>query len=182
MNRPAQTTNTLGRHIRDIILGGQDGLVNVLGVALGVAAASNSPRLVLAAGLAAAFAESFSMAAVAYTASEAERDYRRASRRAPQINQTNQVDGEPASPAQSALVVGVAAIIGSIIPLLPFVWLAISLAIPTAIVLSAIALFLLGAMKARVTIGSWQKSGLEIVVIGLLAALVGYLVGLVFKM
>jgi predicted membrane protein (TIGR00267 family) len=61
--------------LSDIILGGQDGLVNVLGVILGVAAASNDIRLVVAAGLAAAFAESISMGAVAYTSTLADRDH-----------------------------------------------------------------------------------------------------------
>jgi hypothetical protein len=69
----------------DVILGGQDGLVNVLGVILGVAAATQDARIVIAAGLAATFAESISMGAVAYTStlanddlylSEREREYR----------------------------------------------------------------------------------------------------------
>jgi VIT1/CCC1 family predicted Fe2+/Mn2+ transporter len=63
-----------GSRLSEVILGGQDGLVNVLGVLLGVAAASGSERLVLAAGLAATFAESISMAAVAYTSKRAEAD------------------------------------------------------------------------------------------------------------
>jgi VIT1/CCC1 family predicted Fe2+/Mn2+ transporter len=58
--------------VSEVILGAQDGLVNVLGVLLGVAAASASTRIVIAAGLATAFAESLSMAAVAYTSSMAE--------------------------------------------------------------------------------------------------------------
>lgn len=71
--------------LSDIILGGQDGLVNVLGVILGVAAATSDARIVIAAGLAATFAESISMGAVAYTStlanddlylSEREREYR----------------------------------------------------------------------------------------------------------
>ena len=69
----------------DVILGEQDGLVNVLGVILGVAAATQDARIVIAAGLAATFAESISMGAVAYTStlanddlylSEREREYR----------------------------------------------------------------------------------------------------------
>lgn len=71
--------------LSEVILGGQDGLVNVLGVILGVAAATSDARIVIAAGLAATFAESISMGAVAYTstlatddlyASEREREYR----------------------------------------------------------------------------------------------------------
>jgi len=61
--------------LSDIILGGQDGLVNVLGVILGVAAATHDPRIVLVAGLAATFAESVSMGAVAYTSTLADADF-----------------------------------------------------------------------------------------------------------
>lgn len=60
--------------LSDVILGGQDGLVNVLGVILGVAAATADSRIVIAAGLAATFAESISMGAVAYTSTLAEND------------------------------------------------------------------------------------------------------------
>src|SRR5512140_2929995 len=59
--------------LSEVILGGQDGLVNVLGVILGVAAATSDPRIVMAAGMAATFAESVSMGAVAYTSTQADR-------------------------------------------------------------------------------------------------------------
>ena len=62
-------------NLPEIILGGQDGLVNVLGVILGVAAATSDSKIVIVAGLAATFAESISMAAVAYTSKLAEADY-----------------------------------------------------------------------------------------------------------
>ncbi|MBI5122265.1 VIT1/CCC1 transporter family protein, partial [Candidatus Roizmanbacteria bacterium] len=62
-------------NLPEIILGGQDGLVNVLGVILGVAAATVSSKIIIVAGLAATFAESISMAAVAYTSKIAEADY-----------------------------------------------------------------------------------------------------------
>ncbi|TLZ64355.1 MAG: hypothetical protein E6K13_02775 [Methanobacteriota archaeon] len=65
--------------LADFILGSQDGLVNVLGVILGVAIASaktaNPIAIVLAGGLAATFAESISMGAVAYTSTIARRDH-----------------------------------------------------------------------------------------------------------
>ena len=59
----------------EIILGGQDGLVNVAGVILGLAAATDEVRIIIAGGLAATFAESISMAAVAYTSKLADKDY-----------------------------------------------------------------------------------------------------------
>ncbi len=67
--------NKVGSEMRDIILGGQDGLVNVLGVVLAIAAATIDTKTIIIAGLAATFAESISMAAVAYTSTKAERDY-----------------------------------------------------------------------------------------------------------
>jgi len=81
MAKPKKTTPVephsigMGRLFRNIILGGQDGVVNVLGIILGVATATNSTYIVLLAGLAATFAESISMAAVAYTSTKAEAEH-----------------------------------------------------------------------------------------------------------
>src|SRR3989338_5876837 len=75
----SERKNVQAESMANIILGGQDGLVNVLGIVLGVASATNDKFIVLIAGLVATFAESISMAAVAYTSVRAEQDhYRRA--------------------------------------------------------------------------------------------------------
>lgn len=50
-------------------------MVNVLGIVLGVSAASPDQKILIAASLAAAFAEAVSMAAVAYTSTLAQIDY-----------------------------------------------------------------------------------------------------------
>lgn len=59
--------------LSDFILGSQDGLVNVLGILLGLVAAGAPVHLIIVAGLAALAAESLAMAAVAYTSTEARR-------------------------------------------------------------------------------------------------------------
>jgi VIT1/CCC1 family predicted Fe2+/Mn2+ transporter len=69
-----------GRWLSDLVLGAQDGIVNTLGVILGVASATSDGRVILATGMAAAVAESISMAAVAYTSSVARGDMYRAER------------------------------------------------------------------------------------------------------
>ena len=62
--------------LRDVILGGQDGLVNIiLGIILGVIAGGGSNSVLLATGFAAAITESISLGAVGYTSSVSERDY-----------------------------------------------------------------------------------------------------------
>jgi predicted membrane protein (TIGR00267 family) len=58
-----------------VILGGQDGLVNILGIILGVIAGGGSDTVLLVTGFAAAITESISMGAVGYTSSISERDY-----------------------------------------------------------------------------------------------------------
>jgi vacuolar iron transporter family protein len=67
--------------LRDVILGGQDGLVNILGIILGVIAGGGSTAVLLVTGIAAAITESISMGAVGYTSSISERDYYEAERR-----------------------------------------------------------------------------------------------------
>src|SRR5260370_27873281 len=75
LHEPDEQKGGIGRQLRDIILGGQDGLVNVLGLVLGVAAATAQLRIILAAALAATFSESIAMGGVVYTSALAERDY-----------------------------------------------------------------------------------------------------------
>lgn len=70
-----------GNRLSDIILGGQDGLVSILGLLLGLAAATKSTRIIVAGGLATIFAETLSMAAVAYTSRMADRDHYAAERK-----------------------------------------------------------------------------------------------------
>jgi len=214
--------------LSDIILGGQDGLVNVLGVILGVAAATGDPYVIMVAGLAATFAESVSMAAVAYTStladadyyeSEREREYRhiqevpnlekeeiRAIYRAKgfagdllerivntitsspdvwvAVMMSEELQLQPVdrrTALRSAIIVGIAAIIGSLIPLAPFIFAPVSVGIILSIVLSALVLFIVGVVKARMTVGHPGKSGLEMAAIGTISALVGYAVGALLK-
>ena len=61
--------------LSNFILGSQDGLVNVLGILLGLTAASSGIRLIFVAALAALVAESISMGAVAYTSTLARRKH-----------------------------------------------------------------------------------------------------------
>ena len=219
----------LSAALADIILGGQDGLVNTLGVILGVAAASNDPRIIIAGGLAATFAESISMGAVAYTSTLAEHDHyrselereRREIREMPAAEEqevrdvfkawgfegdllekavTQVIKDEEAlvdvmmrnelklAPIESsnawriALVVGFSAIVGSFIPLTPFLFLQhnLSLAVVISLIISALALFGVGAYKASITVGKPARSGLQMAVIGIVSALAGYAIGALF--
>jgi VIT1/CCC1 family predicted Fe2+/Mn2+ transporter len=75
---PVTTPPTLEAHARpgllsDFILGSEDGIVNVLGIILGLSAATRDVRLIIIATLAALAAESIAMGAVAFTSTRARR-------------------------------------------------------------------------------------------------------------
>lgn len=213
-----------GRWLSDVVLGAQDGLVNTLGVVLGVAAASQDARIVFAAGMAAGIAESLSMAAVGYTSSvargdlfrsEREREYRHVEKmpvvereEVRAIYVRKGFDGEllervveticankdvwvavmmaeeheltpidRRSSVRSAAVVGLSALGGSIVPVLPFGLLSIGASVVVALLLGTVLLFALGAYKASVTTGRHVRSGTELALIGMASAVAGYVIG-----
>ena len=92
----------------------------------------------------------------------------------------NLLKEEYENPKKSAFIVGLSAIIGSLIPLVPFFFLPVKISIIAALILSALALFIGGTIKAKLTKGNEFRSGLEMLIIGMLAALVGYLIGTLF--
>lgn len=77
--------------LRDVILGGQDGLVNMLGIALGVVAAGGSTHVLVVTGIAAAITESISMGAVAYTSFGSDRDFYLSER----AREQNEIESQP---------------------------------------------------------------------------------------
>jgi predicted membrane protein (TIGR00267 family) len=81
------------------------------------------------------------------------------------------------NPIKSAIVVFFAALIGSFIPLTAFFFMPINSAIILSLIISAIALFITGAIEAKFTLGNWFKKGLQLSVIGMTAALVGFIIG-----
>jgi predicted membrane protein (TIGR00267 family) len=84
------------------------------------------------------------------------------------------------APLKDALAMGVSFIIGAGLSVLPYVFVAPAYAIPVSIGLNLVLLFILGAVKSRVTRGNLWLSGLEVAGIGLLASLVGYFLGRLF--
>ncbi|MFH1095328.1 MAG: VIT1/CCC1 transporter family protein [Candidatus Micrarchaeota archaeon] len=219
-----QASSSVPGLFRQIVLGGQDGLVNVLGILLGVAAATSETRIVIISGIAAAFAESLSMAAVAYTSARAAQDHywamveqeKREIKEVPDVERkeveiiyykkgfrgaalktiTDQIcsdeklwletmmheelglyESEFVNPYSEAFVVGLASFVGSFLPLIPFLFLTVGPAMPVSVAFSLLVLALAGALKAKITTGSWWKSALEMALVGGAAALGGYLIG-----
>lgn len=87
--------------------------------------------------------------------------------------------GSDVKPLQGALILSGALFVAAMVPLLPYIFLPAGHAFVVSVVGSAIALFLLGSVKARFTHANAIRSGLEIVALAALAGVGGYLVGTV---
>lgn len=87
---------------------------------------------------------------------------------------------DPGSAIRSAFIVGFSAIVGSLIPLLPFFFFPIGESVILSILVTALTLFGAGVYKAKTMVGHPGKSGLEMAVIGTISALAGYLIGALF--
>lgn len=219
----------MGFNLPEIILGGQDGLVNVLGVILGIAAATYDTNIVIVAGLSATFAESISMAAVAYTSKLAQADYYQSEYEREKWEIDHVPEGEKeevraiykqygftgkilddivtqitadkslwlkimmeqelnlvfvqrSDALPAGVVVGTSALIGSFIPLLPFFFLPIQWGIGVSLIVASVTLFAVGFYKAKKTIGRrFFRSALEMMIIGMVSAGIGYIIGSFLK-
>ncbi len=212
--------------LSDFILGSQDGLVNVLGILLGLVISTHDVRIILIAAFAALAAESISMSAVAYTSTRARRElYKseverelREMREVPDLEReeirvilrkwefsgdelermVRDIEARPKmmldlmmafelslapvpenQPRKSAQVVLAATVVGSFIPLIPFLLFPSALVTDAvlAILFSAVTLFLVGWYEAQTTDGITWQSGLRMVLIGLGAGFGGFLIG-----
>jgi VIT1/CCC1 family predicted Fe2+/Mn2+ transporter len=154
--------------LREIVMGAQDNLTNVLAVVLGVSIGSGDASTVALAGLAAGLAEAISMGGVLYTATKAERDLASST-------------GSPYAkrPAAAAVTTFVAALVAALVPLAPFALLPLGSAMAVAAVLSIASLFAVGSWTGAITGDRRWRAGLRFVLIGGLAAGAAAMVGVV---
>lgn len=213
--------------LRDVILGGQDGLVNALGIIFGVLVASSDVKVLIATVIAATIAESIAMGAVIYTSALAQKDfyYSEREKEAREMEKYPDMEKEelrriyeekgirgkvleelvdtiskdkkvwldvmmaeelqiaPVNTRdafKSSVIVTIATTIGHLIPLIPFFFVAPKMGLITAVFLSALTLFAVGVYQAVSLVGSWWKSGLRMLFIGMGAALLGFIVAKLF--
>ena len=81
------------------------------------------------------------------------------------------------SPSQGALVMGASFGLGAAVPVIPYVLFPIEVAIWASVVATGAVLFGIGVVKSRWTRRSWLRSGAEILVLGAVAGIAGFLFG-----
>ena len=85
----------------------------------------------------------------------------------------------PGSPLKDTILIGISYICASMIPLLPYFFIEARTAIPYSIAITLLTLFGLGLLKGKVASLSYLKSGLEILLVGTVSGVGGYLLGTV---
>lgn len=158
----------LGQHyLKDLVYGANDGIITTFAVVSGVAGAELDPGVVLILGFANLLADGFSMGASNFLAIRSDEDVRRASGLGVQ---------EP-FPARHSLATFLAFVIAGVVPLISYVIVLDERRFLVAIALTLAALFAVGSARTLVTDRSWWRAGLEMLVVGSVAAAVAYWVG-----
>ena len=84
---------------------------------------------------------------------------------------------EGGSPLQGALILAGAFAVAALVPIAPFFFLPVPVALVTAIAISVVVMFCLGVAKSRLTLRNPIRSGLEIVALVLAASAGGFIFG-----
>jgi vacuolar iron transporter family protein len=109
--------------VRNIFLGINDGMVEILGAVSGFFASFGKNSLVLVAGLTTAVAGALSMAAGAYAAMSSEYEVRRnQEEKSAFLGETEEAAGRDRSAIRSGLIVGISYFFGAAFPLVPVVF------------------------------------------------------------
>ena len=169
MTRPparARYSGLIRHYLPDLVYGANDGIITTFAVVTGVVGADLSERIILILGFANLLADGFSMGASNFLS---RRSYAEADERA---------TGREAARHGAATVVGF--ITAGIVPLVAYLApLSDDVRFPVAVTLTLSTLFAVGASRAVITRLGWVRSGVEMLLVGALAAAVAYSIGAV---
>lgn len=162
--------------IRTIFLGVNDGLVEILGAVSGFFAAFDSANHVLIAAMTVAVAGAFSMAAGVFVSSGSEKEVMlTAQRRRQFLNHERYMDDNGDHPFRLAVIVGVAYLAASLVPILPVLFGAKNFLAP--LLMSGTMIVLISLVLAFISGMNIKRRILTNVIITALAVLVTYSIG-----
>lgn len=154
-------------YLKDLVYGANDGIITTFAVVAGVAGAQLEARIVLILGCANLLADGFSMGASNFLSIRSDEAVR---------HSAGLVVLEP-FPGRHSLATFVAFVLAGCVPLLSYVVIAEADPFVTAVLLTLGTLFGVGALRSLVTGVRWWWSGLEMFLVGSVAAGVAYAVG-----
>jgi len=156
--------NAVGKYLPDLIFGANDGIITTLAVVSGVVGASLSATVILILGFANLLADGFSMGVSNV------------------LSRRSDVEAATLPPLRDVAMHGVATFTGfvlaGIVPLISYlVPVFAGVRFEAATALALVTLFVIGASRAVFTTRGWLVSGVEMLLLGALAAVVAYSVG-----
>ena len=152
-------------YIRSFVFGVEDSLVSTAGLLSGVAIADVPRSTIILTGLVLIFVEAFSMGVGSFLSEHSAEEYEQ------------QGDTLSRHSIKSALIMFGSYFVSGFIPLLPYALLGAGTAFGVSVALSLTALFLLGVIRAKISNLQLVKHGLQMLVIGGIAILLGVAVG-----
>jgi len=167
-----------GKYLAEVIYGANDGIVTTFAVVAGVAGAALNPSIVLILGAANLFADGFSMGMSNYLSRRSEMDYQRAARKGGGRAPATHPDGK--SPQRTAFVTFAGFVVAGWAPLLPYVF-GLAPAFRFSVLFTGLAFFGVGASRSLVTDRRWSINGGEMLVVGMAAATVAFVVGTLLR-
>lgn len=178
-----QLTGVFSISRRYFVIGAFDGALTVLGLILGATGYSDSPTLIIAAGVATAVALAVSSTFGAYEAERVEQDILQ---KEVSTAMLREVTGDKVAAHRfaiwvSSLIHGVAPLVAGLLPLVPFVFVPALLTFTDAVVAASVLtlafLFALGVYLGTITKRSLLVGGLRLVIVAMLTAFVTFLIG-----
>lgn len=154
-------------YLKDLVYGANDGIITTFAVVSGVAGAQLETRVVLILGFANLLADGFSMGASNFLSIRSDEAVRKASG----------LDVLEPYPTRHSVATFAAFVVAGVVPLLSYAVVGGHDPFKVAVVLTLLTLFAVGASRALVTRGKWWRAGLEMLVVGSVAAAVAYGVG-----
>jgi VIT1/CCC1 family predicted Fe2+/Mn2+ transporter len=165
--------------VRNVFLGFNDGLVEILGAVSGFFGAFHDATSILLAASTVAVAGSFSMAAGAFVAASSETEVRRIEIGKRAFLREPAPTVQPGTPLRSALVVGVSYLLGALVPVLPVLLGART--ITMSFLAGAVVTILVSAVLAFLTGMELRRRLLSNVTILAAAVAITYTIGLAAK-
>lgn len=151
--------------IRNFTFGVEDSLVSTVGLLAGIAVAQIDRSAIILTGIVLIFVEAFSMAVGSLLSEQSVEEYE------------ERKEVSLFKPALAAVVMFVSYVVSGLIPLAPYIFAPTNDAVRYSIALTLIALFLLGVINAKLNnVRAW-RDGLQTLIMGGIAILVGIAVG-----
>ena len=164
---PHGAYQTLQHYVADLIYGTNDGILTTFAIVAGVSGGDLSSSAVLIVGVANLFADGLSMGVGNYLSIRARES----------ALEAQHLPEEEAYPVRHGLATFLAFAIAGAIPLVPYLIPGLDHRFLCSALAALAAQFTVGALRSLVTASRWWVSGLEMLILGVLVAVVAFATG-----